>query len=478
MASATSRGLAVVQRVVAAHDALQFGELADHAGDEVGLGQLRGALGQRRRRRRPAGRWSRPGAASRRTRSPWLPSLAWNVTLSSSGTRASRRVLRSRSQKCRASAKRARSTRSLPAMIAAPPSSASMLATKANQGAALAVRRAQGEIALVHPHRDLHDLGRQVHVLVVDAAEQRHRPFDQAGDLVEQAGIVDHGQALVRGEAGDPLGDDALALVGIDQTRGARAASPASRRAQVTANAPGAWKRWPSVRSALARPWPSSSPSRRSNGTTSPSSRQMMRRSGRTQMKLLRAAPAHGFRPGEAAQQRRAWRRRSSSAAPIAAAALFQHPVVALLAQAARGRAMLAQEAGQRLLRRVGARAALDAAGCRDARGDLGRAARSGAGRRRSRIDGGVSGASASVIRRARSSAARALHPRGDFLAEQFEEEFGHVSPSAPVRCRFGKSLPLNSRGSPEDLRQRIGEAVAEIQGAPGDFPGQKLRHA
>ena len=37
--------LALRQRVVAAHEALQFGELADHAGDEVGLGQHRGALG-------------------------------------------------------------------------------------------------------------------------------------------------------------------------------------------------------------------------------------------------------------------------------------------------------------------------------------------------------------------------------------------------------------------------------------------------
>ena len=36
--------LAVGERVVAAHDALQLGELAHHVGDEVGLGQARGAL--------------------------------------------------------------------------------------------------------------------------------------------------------------------------------------------------------------------------------------------------------------------------------------------------------------------------------------------------------------------------------------------------------------------------------------------------
>ena len=39
------RGLAVVARVVAAHGALQLGELADHVGQQIGLGELRGAVG-------------------------------------------------------------------------------------------------------------------------------------------------------------------------------------------------------------------------------------------------------------------------------------------------------------------------------------------------------------------------------------------------------------------------------------------------
>ena len=66
--------LAVVQRVVAAHDALQLGKLADHAGEQVGLGEPRGALGGRgidaeRARDRPASR------CMRSTRSSWVPSL-------------------------------------------------------------------------------------------------------------------------------------------------------------------------------------------------------------------------------------------------------------------------------------------------------------------------------------------------------------------------------------------------------------------
>ena len=54
-----------------------------------------------------------------------------------------------------------------------------------------------------------------------------------------------------------------------------------------TAKAPGARKRWPSVKSAEANPWPSSAPSARENGTTAPSSRQVIRRSGRTQVNWL-----------------------------------------------------------------------------------------------------------------------------------------------------------------------------------------------
>ncbi len=106
--------------------------------------------------------------------------------------------------------------------------------------------------------------------------------------------------------------------------------------AEDTAKAPGTWKRWPSVRLALARPWPSSAPSRRSNGTTAPSSRQMMRRSGRTQTKLLvppqRMDFGHGnrrSRPGIALAIR--------VAADTSAALFLQHPVVAFLPHTARG---------------------------------------------------------------------------------------------------------------------------------------------
>jgi hypothetical protein len=68
--------LAVVQRVVAAHDALQFGELADHVGQQVGLGQHGGAVGLVGQASPPSfSPMARASAATRSTRSPWVPSL-------------------------------------------------------------------------------------------------------------------------------------------------------------------------------------------------------------------------------------------------------------------------------------------------------------------------------------------------------------------------------------------------------------------
>ena len=72
-----ARVLAVMQRVIAAHDALQFRKLADHAGRQIGFGEQRGAagalgIGAGDVRGEKSGR-SAPSAA---TLSSTLPSLA------------------------------------------------------------------------------------------------------------------------------------------------------------------------------------------------------------------------------------------------------------------------------------------------------------------------------------------------------------------------------------------------------------------
>jgi hypothetical protein len=69
-------GSLVVERVVAAHRALQLGELADHVGHEVGLGQLRGAVGAGGERVAAQLRADHLAMARTRSmRSPCVPSL-------------------------------------------------------------------------------------------------------------------------------------------------------------------------------------------------------------------------------------------------------------------------------------------------------------------------------------------------------------------------------------------------------------------
>ena len=128
------------------------------------------------------------------------------------------RALRSRSQKCRASAKRARSTRSLPAMMAAPPSLGRDVGDEGELRRGRPVGVAQREIALVDAHRDLHHLGRQVHVL-----GGRCGPSSTTGHSTSPAtsssrpGSSTTSAALPRARSAMPVGDHALAVGGIDQ---------------------------------------------------------------------------------------------------------------------------------------------------------------------------------------------------------------------------------------------------------------------
>ena len=76
---------------------------------------------------------------------------------------------------------------------------------EARRGAAIGA--AEREVLLVRAHGGAHDLGRQVHEGVVDAAEQRHRPLDQARHLRHQRLVRHHLQPLVRGKRGDAFSD-------------------------------------------------------------------------------------------------------------------------------------------------------------------------------------------------------------------------------------------------------------------------------
>ena len=157
---------------------------------------------------------------------------------SSAGRRLSSGALRSWSQKKRASHRRARSTRSLPATIAAPPSCASMLATttKRRRQRAVGGRAAPG-ISGASASRSTSTSGGSVHELRVDPPEQRHRPLDQARDLVQQARVVGEHQPLRRrASAARAVDDQRLALVAVEDRPWRRAACRRSRRSRATVN--------------------------------------------------------------------------------------------------------------------------------------------------------------------------------------------------------------------------------------------------
>ena len=141
------------------------------------------------------------------------------------------------------------------------------------------------------------------------------------------------------------------------------------------------------------------------------------------------AAPAHGFRPGEAAQQA-GHGAGDQVGGGDGFGALFQHPVVALLAKLVAPGVVLAQKADQRLFRGGGAGAALGGAGGGDFGGDLGAqgdAAGTEPGGNVGWCDRRPGRRSTSAFKLGRRAA---LHARRDFLAEQFDKEFRHrVSP-------------------------------------------------
>ena len=92
-------------------------------------------------------------------------------------------------------------TRSLPATIALPPSLASMLATRMKLLASAPVLRiAQHEAFLVVADGGADHLRRDRQETLVERAHQHHRPFDQAGDLGQQALVLDQLEALREGE--------------------------------------------------------------------------------------------------------------------------------------------------------------------------------------------------------------------------------------------------------------------------------------
>ena len=126
--------LSVVARIIASHDALQFGEFMNHTGTEVGLAQKRRLVGfpPGRARRLGQGHGKRANALHL---SVHCPKPGVENDIGELRTRLSRVAARSASQWNPASDKRARRTRRFPATTAPPPSAVSMLETTMNLSA-------------------------------------------------------------------------------------------------------------------------------------------------------------------------------------------------------------------------------------------------------------------------------------------------------------------------------------------------------
>ena len=177
----------VVQSVIAAHDPLELGELADHAADQIGLAQARRdahllRIGSRDELRDLLGQLPDTFDALRlraelgveddmlQRRQPLFQALLAVVVPEELGIR------QARAQDTLVTADDGRTA------IAR-----HVVGDHDEAVGERAVLPAGGEVALMRLHRHDQHLGRHVHELGVDGAEQRHRPFDQTGNLLEQA---------------------------------------------------------------------------------------------------------------------------------------------------------------------------------------------------------------------------------------------------------------------------------------------------
>ncbi len=82
--------------------------------------------------------------------------------------------------------------------------------------ASFAVRIFADEILLVHARGELDDFGRDFEEILLEPAEQRHRPFGQAGVLDHQPLVLDQREAGLGSDFRRAGADHVLTLLVID----------------------------------------------------------------------------------------------------------------------------------------------------------------------------------------------------------------------------------------------------------------------
>ncbi len=350
---------------------------------------------------------------------------------------------------------------------------------------------AEGEEFLVGAHGGLQDLGGEVEEAGLDAAHQGDGPFGEAGVLGEEAGVVDEVEAGGEGE-----------LLGVVGDAGRRGGRGRGGRGRVRA-----WRRSPRRRRPGRRRgrgsggrrwcWTAVRPSMVRGTVSGPVSRVRMQRiewSGRTQrsapspqrMDLGQGKAADGVLDGF-----------GDDLGGGAAGAVDDGEEDGALGVGAglelvAGEAGGAEEAVDGLLGGVGARALAFLA---LARGVFGEAFDGEGQAARGREGGGVGVGEAALDEAVGDEAAQVvggagLHPGGDFLGEEFEEEVGHFGflwarePQSRKRCGRSRgnaagqpAIARRVSGSPRDLSvDKSCRACLPPAGAI-DAPARQARH-
>ena len=221
---------------------------------------------------------------------------------------------------------------------------------------------AEGEVALVDAHGDLQDLGREVHEGVVDTAEQRHGPFDEASDFVEECVVRHDGEVARFGQCSNAVGNARAAFGGVHDDAVAckcflplRTGGDADWAGSVKAMALGFVRRDQAMAVVIASLAPLAKIE--ADDLTVEQACDSAERTDPGE--LATCAPAHRFRPREAPEKR--WQGFCDEVrGGLSRGGFVQDPVVAFLAEVVLGRAVFAEEAGQGLFRGRGAWSTLD----------------------------------------------------------------------------------------------------------------------
>ncbi len=461
--------LALGQRIVAAHDPLQLGELADHAARQVGLGEPGRAAGLRLVRPRHMFRDL--------DRQRFHPRHLL-------GERAELRVKHDVLQRRHPAFER-RLAILIPEEFGVGEARAQHPLVPGDDGGALVLRLHIGdeqearrepagviqerEIFLVRAHRRGEHLRRQRHEGVVDAPRQDHGPFDEAGHLLQQRIVAAKREPGGFRRGFGPFADRGAPLVGIEQHVALRQAPLVVGEAGDTEFV-GPQEAVPACLVGEGQDPPGAEIERALEPGTVEHREHAMERPDPAEGLV---GEPHGFRPGQRrdrlADQRRQLRRRGAARRLHHREPEHALAGVALLALVEAREPRGFEEALDRLLRRSDARALflldyLRLLG-RQAIDHQREAPRRGEGLRRVVREAGrlqlPGHEPKQILRRA------ALHARRNLLGEELDQQLGHQRTAMADRRRATARrspppLPPPSRGrvkeseSPRALRGRV----------------------